>query len=270
MSDLPNLPKAEIEVDKLQKQIEEIDFYNATSQKHIPNVSNLLEKRGQQEAVKFWANDPAVLFTPSELVHIIPLQYMTFEARLNALMRGSIILSVVLMFYIRSSMAFMLPVTVAILTYLIYSWTKNTEATRERVEDFKVNIGGYDYNVVYPTRDNPMMNQLLTDYNYNPTRIAASELNTLPNPRLKDAMDKAWYFNLYRDIDDVWEKANGQRQFYTTPSTTIPNEQGKFAMWLYGYPKTCKEGNGAECVHNVYDWLNGSAWRNGVWTDMVW
>lgn len=267
---LLKLPKSEQEVNKLQEQIEEIDFYNSTSQKHIPDVSNLLEKRGVKPLVKFWANDPAVILAPKELVNVIPLKSMTFEERLNAILRGSIVVGIVLMFYIRSSLALMVPVIVGILTYLVYSWNRDTEAIRKEKEDFSVNIGGYDYNVVYPTRDNPMMNQLLTDYNYNPNRIAASELNTLPNPKLKDRMDKAWYFNLYRDIDDVWEKANGQRQFYTTPSTTIPNEQGKFAMWLYGYPKTCKEGNGAECVHNVYDWMNGSAWRNGVWTDMTW
>ena len=38
------------------------------------------------------------------------------------------------------------------------------------------------------------------------------------------------------------------RQFYTNPSTTIPNDQEAFAKWLYYNPeKTCKEGNGLEC-----------------------
>ena len=43
------------------------------------------------------------------------------------------------------------------------------------------------------------------------------------------------------DVNDVFGKMNSQRQFYTMPSTTIPNAQDDFAKWLYLNPKTCKE-----------------------------
>ena len=42
---------------------------------------------------------------------------------------------------------------------------------------------------------------------------------------------------------------NSQRQFVTNPSTTIPNDQSKFASRLYGTPKTCKEGNYTNCYY---------------------
>ena len=32
------------------------------------------------------------------------------------------------------------------------------------------------------------------------------------------------------------------RQFYTNPSTTIPNDQESFAKWCYGDMPSCKDG----------------------------
>ena len=40
------------------------------------------------------------------------------------------------------------------------------------------------------------------------------------------------------------------RQFIVNPIRTIPNKQMEFAKWCYGRPKTCKEGNGLQCVAN--------------------
>jgi hypothetical protein len=54
-------------------------------------------------------------------------------------------------------------------------------------------------------------------------------------------MDRTFGHNLFTDVDDLFGKMNSQRQFYTMPSTTIPNKQGEFAKWLYSNPKTCKE-----------------------------
>ena len=56
--------------------------------------------------------------------------------------------------------------------------------------------------------------------------------------------------NLFHDIEDVYDRKNSQRQFYTMPSTTIPNNRDTFQKWLYKTPKTCKEGNGNQCVAN--------------------
>ena len=31
----------------------------------------------------------------------------------------------------------------------------------------------------------------------------------------------------------------------------VPNDQGSFAQWLYGTPKTCKEGNSIACLSQM-------------------
>ena len=51
--------------------------------------------------------------------------------------------------------------------------------------------------------------------------------------------------NLFRDVDELWERANSQRQFYTIPNTAIPNNQKEFANWLYRSPGgNCKTDQG--------------------------
>ena len=55
---------------------------------------------------------------------------------------------------------------------------------------------------------------------------------------------KNFYKNLFRSPDDaLWERQSSERQFYTTPNTSVPNEQNKFAMWLYGNNQVGKTGS---------------------------
>ena len=64
--------------------------------------------------------------------------------------------------------------------------------------------------------------------------------------------DKLFSSSLIRDVNDLFGKNNSQRQFYTVPGNSIPNDQDTFAKWLYATPKTCKEGNGLQCAANMY------------------
>ena len=98
--------------------------------------------------------------------------------------------------------------------------------------------------------NNPFMNPLPFD---NRKRAGACNvLNKNNQLKIEDSFNK----NLYRDASDIFNRNNSQRQFVTVPSTTYPNNQNLFANWLYGTPTTCKEGNGAQCVANLYQPLN--------------
>ena len=72
------------------------------------------------------------------------------------------------------------------------------------------------------------------------------------------------YVNMSDKLLDIFNKNITQRQFYTMPVTTIPNEQTKFANWLYATPPTCKEGNGDQCVKYNLEFLKDSKIRNGI------
>lgn len=97
-----------------------------------------------------------------------------------------------------------------------------------------------------PTSRNLFMNILLDEQKYNPTRPAAASVE---HPLVKQTMDDFFRVQWFSDPTDVFGKNQGQRQFITMPSTTVPNDQGSFADWLYRIPgKTCKEGGRDACV----------------------
>ncbi len=86
-----------------------------------------------------------------------------------------------------------------------------------------------------PNKNNPFMNPNITDYNngYIPTAC------NVEDDEIKDDMYVNFNDDLFRDVDEVWERENSQRQFYTVPNTAVPNNQIEFAKWLYKGP-SCK------------------------------
>lgn len=96
-----------------------------------------------------------------------------------------------------------------------------------------------------PTVDNPFANIVFADY------LDADNIPEPCNVDNKDVQKEMNYLynsSIYRNIDDVFERENSQRMFYTVPITTIPNKQSDFANWLYKVGPTCKE-NSAYCTY---------------------
>lgn len=109
-----------------------------------------------------------------------------------------------------------------------------------------------------PTAANPFMNVTIDEIKYNPTRPAAEYISS---PENKAVLDDFFRTEFNRDPTDVFGKTQSQRQFYANPATTIPNDQGAFADWLYKIPgKTCKEGGREACLPGTdgaaMPWLN--------------
>ena len=109
-----------------------------------------------------------------------------------------------------------------------------------------------------PTSRNLFMNVLVDEIKYNPDRPEAA---TVGNPTVKQTMDDFFRVQWFSDPTDVFGKNQNQRQYITQPSTTVPNDQGSFANWLYKIPgKTCKEGGRAACAAgsdgSSMPWLN--------------
>uniref|UniRef100_A0A6C0IWA7 Minor capsid protein P9 transmembrane helices domain-containing protein n=1 Tax=viral metagenome TaxID=1070528 RepID=A0A6C0IWA7_9ZZZZ len=190
---------------------------------------------------QIWFKNLKKFFKQENLKKFFPKVNMSLDEKLNSIFRLSIYITIILIFITQNIEFISVIVLIGLLTYIIYK-NKNKK-------DF---FTDYDYNYVQPTDDNPFMNILLSDYIDNPNR---ESLNKKPNVDLniKKLIDKKFSKNLYKDFSDVFEKANSQRQFYTTPITTIPNKQNKFANWLYNRGPTCKEGNGEQCIKNLHN-----------------
>lgn len=112
-----------------------------------------------------------------------------------------------------------------------------------------------------PTSKNLFMNVLLDEMKFNPDRPEAAPIG---NPTVKQTLDDYFRVHWYSDPTDVFGKNQNQRQYITQPSTTVPNDQGSFANWLYKIPgKTCKEGGRTSCLSGTDDgkipWLNLSS-----------
>ena len=189
----------------------------------------------------FWSNSIKILYSNDKLKYFFPKKNMTLEEKLNSIVRLSFYISIIMILYSKKHHFIYVWGITLILTYLIYKNRHNTY--NDYFLDFNNNL---IHKYVEPTKDNPFMNILLTDYTTNPNRESISKKKNV-NKKIKDKFN----INLYKNFSDVFEKENSQRQFYTTPITTIPNKQNEFANWLYKTDKTCKEGNGFQCIKNI-------------------
>jgi hypothetical protein len=125
-------------------------------------------------------------------------------------------------------------------------------------------VGGSDdtyddgEHMTLPSPRNPFMNVLIDEIKYNPDRPEAAAVD---HPSVKQTLDDYFRIQWFSDPTDVFGKNQSQRQFVTQPSTTVPNDQGSFANWLYKIPgKTCKEGGREACLPGTdgspVTWLN--------------
>lgn len=171
---------------------------------------------------------------------------MNINQKLNSIVRLCLYISLILFFYKKNINYFYIFLSSLVITYLIfkgYDYRYEIIKKSPKYLEFKKNI-------VKPTKHNPFMNVLLEDYN-KPLRTTILE-NNISNKKIKKQINQKFNHNLYSDINDVFNKNNSQRQFYTTPITTIPNNQDSFSKWLYKTGPTCKEGNGIQCNINNY------------------
>lgn len=86
-----------------------------------------------------------------------------------------------------------------------------------------------------PTKDNPFMNPTSNDFELeDPPEACNAE-----DEDIQDKITNSFNEGLFRDVGDLFEKENSQRQFYTVPHM-IPTDQTAFAKWLYGTDNICK------------------------------
>lgn len=193
-----------------------------------------------------WIDNLEILFEKDRLIDFFPTQKQTRAERINSLARLSLYISIILSLYYSDIKFMAIFVFFMLLSYLMYNEADESEYNVKPINEEPV-IGMENLEngeCTKPTIDNPFMNATMKDYmtfDKNGTivdRPVACNPNT---PDVKKTMDTHFNNNLYKDVSDVFGKSNSQRQFFTMPYTTIPNDQESFARWLYLNPKTCKE-----------------------------
>tara|TARA_Y100001936_G_scaffold254128_2_gene325361 strand:+ start:1388 stop:2032 length:645 start_codon:yes stop_codon:yes gene_type:complete len=203
-----------------------------------------------------WFDKVSILYEKKYLFEIIPNKHFDFNRKLNSLLRLSIYYALInyLLDQKKKNM-FYIPFVVAIITYILnnrYVETFTTKIETDLMNDKKGNelIEGLKESCKTPTKDNPFMNPEI--YDFNTKNVEKPSCSSYNNKGVQNYTDNIFSSGVYRDVNDLFGKNNSQRQFYTVPGNSIPNDQDKFAKWLYSTPKTCKEGNRYQCAANMY------------------
>jgi hypothetical protein len=190
---------------------------------------------------KFWFNDFGVLFRPNRVTEFFPSNQQTLEERMNSIARLGLYSSLLTMAYKRDFSKIAIFLATLIITYAVY---KNY--TKEDVMDVEQPLYKKSMKIVKdikPTLNNPFMNTLMTDHIENPKKGPALEYyqDTKKAEDIRKDISEKFNHNLYMDINDMYEKNNSQRQFYTTPNTEIPSNQEKFLNFMYPNMTSCKD-----------------------------
>jgi hypothetical protein len=211
----------------------------------------------------FWFNDPTILFNKENILQVWPTQQMTFEAKLNAISRIVIVMSLLGFMFTRNWNLIIIGIITLAIILTLYKLRKQNIVYKK--EGFSVNPSmqpsalspkSMTTNPVtlesvlrsnfHPTtKKNPFGNVLLTDIGDNPNRLAAAPSF---NPDVYDEIDSAvkkqtqmlnpgiinTNKQLYGDLKANYDLDNSMMRFYSTANSRVENDQGAFSQWLYG------------------------------------
>lgn len=220
----------------------------------------------EQPIVRFWIEDPNVLLNTQYLFEFFPVEPMSFEQKLNAITRLVMLMTLLSFFYTHSVRLLLIG---AISVFFIFMLYKAQEPKKKEGLEIREDTNSNPALELYPTdtsnvfsepnTSNIMSNVLVTDYLYNPQRkpappaynekvndsivSQAKQLVQKTHPDIPDISDK-----LFKDLGDNMMFEQSLRPFYSTASTTIPNDQQSFSEFCYGSMISCKEGNQFACA----------------------
>ena len=230
----------------------------------------------------FWTENPNVLFDKRYMFEFFPVDSMSYEQKLNAVTRTTVLLTLFGFFYSGSFRVLIIGAITVLAIFLMFYYRKKEEfktKSKKVVADLKE---GFDspaqsilkennlpINDVFmpPSSGNPFSNVLMTDYDYNPNKKPAPPaFNAIINDDIKSKTKKLVADinydqpditkKLYKDLGEELEFDQSLRQFYSNPNTTIPNDQSSFAEFCYGSMTSCKEGNLFACAKNKANYNN--------------
>lgn len=171
---------------------------------------------------------------------IVPNPNTTVEEQLNAIFMFAVYFTIGVLVIKRDIRIIYVFLLICILTWLFHRNLKKEGFQQSELEK-KCNIEKQKYQDTYcvkPQKHNPFMNVMMKDINEFPNRPKACRLT---NKNIADQANRIFDENLSREISDVFHKNASDRQFYTNPVTTIPNDLDGFKDFVYKIPPTLKQ-----------------------------
>ena len=166
----------------------------------------------------FWYTEPSILFRQDTWFTFVPQPNMTVRASLNAVVRFSVYLSVLLFATSRDPWYLLLiPVVMLATLFLHRAFPEARKIMTENFASGPVVTGYTGVERSQPTPDNPFMNPGLTDILDNPDRPPAAEIT---NVATRDKVNEAFAqtSNIYMDTTDLFNLIQSQRNFHAVPA----------------------------------------------------
>lgn len=211
---------------------------------------------------QFWLNDPKILLNQQHILELWPNRNMDKNDKLNAISRLIILLTLIGFLYTRE---LKMLITGLITLVIIVLVNKIQTKPIKKVVTTEAFTDGNLYELVKdnfnePTKNNPLMNVLLTDIHDNPQRkpaapsynpVVSQDINSATRKMVSDNFnDPTIEDKLFKDLGDNFSFEQSMRTWYATPNTQVPNDQKQFAEFCYGGMTSCKEGNEIACSRN--------------------
>ena len=233
----------------------------------------------------FWSNDPTIIFNKESILQLWPTQQMTFEAKLNAISRIIIVMTLLGFLFTRNINIIIIGIVTLAIIFTLYKLRKqNLVSSLIKKEGFSVN-SSMQPSALAPspmttnpvtlesvlrsnfhptTKKNPFGNVLLTDIMDKPNRLAAAPSF---NPDVYDDIDSAvkkqtqmlnpgiinTTKQIYGDLYSNYELDNSMMRFYSTANTRVCNDQSAFSQYLYGAMYSGKESTPEGAMMRVKD-----------------
>jgi hypothetical protein len=183
--------------------------------------------------MSFWVNEPTILFNKKYITQLWPYSYLTYEEKLNAITRFIILITV--LGYILMSRISIVVLGLSIIGIIVLLYKKKEGL-------FFPYYGVNDQQPI--EQNNPFGNVLMTDYKFNPDKKPVlgeytPHVEQSLNSKIKEFIvqensNNNEIYNLFNNVGDQFSFEQNNRQFYTNPSTTIPNKQDDFLSFCYG------------------------------------
>ncbi len=197
----------------------------------------------------FWLDNLKELFNPI----LYPNVNMTIDEKINAIIRLILFTGIIATLIFNDSRYILFIFIIMLISILIYNYQMDKNKMIEKyLNENDLDIINNE-KCVKPTQDNPFMNPSLIGYNNK------YDSCSIENQKIKENIDYYFNSNVFRETDDLYDKSLLDRQFYTVPSTTIPNNREKLTSWLYERGPSCKENNGEQCYNNLYNNVKNTA-----------
>jgi len=218
----------------------------------------------------FWVNNPTILLNKKYIIELWPTNNLGFEEKLNAISRLVILLTI-LGFILTKSVNIILIGIITLIIICILFYTKKERNIPKPIEAFTSTPTKITDSTMLDTflkkeyepvnQKNPLSNVLLTEIYDSPNRRSAppsfqpqvyEDINKQTKKMIQQLNPTIENTNkqLFGGLGEKFEFDQSMQQYYSTPNTKVPNDQGAYANYLYGNMPSCKEGDAIACIQD--------------------